>query len=106
MLVESTDGIGSSHFVVASRASSVQLMRMHELASQAFEKWQEAGHPGWDVTETDSDVLLRELERRQVLCCAVLCCAVLCCAVLCCAVLCCAVLDLWRLNKPLHCCAA
>lgn len=46
---------------------------MRELASMALEKWKEAGHPGWAVTGADSTDLLGELERFQVLCCAVLC---------------------------------
>ena len=78
--MEPTEGMGGSRFVMASRASSDQLMRMRELASQAFKRWQEAGHPGWDVAEADSNLLLDELEQCQVLCCAVLCCAVLCLA--------------------------
>ena len=76
MLVEPAEGTSASRFVLASRASSDQLMRMRELANQAFERWQQATHPGWGVTEADSDLLLGELERSQVLCCAVLCRAV------------------------------
>ena len=90
--MEPAEGTSASRFVLVSRASSDQLVRMRELAGQAFQRWQQAAHPGWNVIEADSDLLLGELEQSQVLCCAVLCCAVLCCAVLCCAVLCCAVL--------------
>ena len=97
MLVEPTGGQGASLFVLASQASTEQTARMKELANEAFERWKEAGHPGWSVTEADSDALLGQLERFQVRCCAVLCCAVLCCALAvlllcsCCAALRCAV---------------
>ena len=94
VLVEPTEGMGGSRFVLASRASSDQLARMRELARQAFDRWQQPGHPGWAVTQADSDVLLGKLEQSQVLCCAVLCWAGLGWAGLGWAGLCCAVLQL------------
>ena len=82
MLVEPTADAQRSLLVLASQASNEQVVRMRELGSMALERWKEAGHAGWAVTEADSNNLLGELERFQVLCCAALCCAVLCCAVL------------------------
>ena len=107
VLVQPTGGPGGSLFVLASKASGDQTARMKALASEALESWKEAGHPGWSVTQADSDTLLGQLEEFQVavLCCAVLCCAVLCCAVLCCAVLCCAVLCCAVLCCAVLCCA-
>ena len=85
---------------------------MNELAAEAFQRWKQADHPGWSVTEADSDTFLARLHQLKVhapghkstvLCCAamqavMLCCAVmqaarLCCAVMQAAMLCCAVMQ-------------
>ncbi len=39
---------------------------MNELAAEAFERWKEAGHPGWSVTEADSHTFLEDLHQYKV----------------------------------------
>ena len=70
---------------------------MNELAAEAFQRWKQADHPGWSVTEADSDTFLARLHqfkvrapghRSAMLCCAVMQAAMLCWAVMQAAMLC------------------
>ena len=97
VLVQPSGGPGGSQFVLAAHASSDQLARMNELAAEAFHRWKQADHPGWSVTEADSDTFLARLHhfkvsapghRSAMLRCAVMQAAMLCCAVVQAAMLC------------------
>jgi len=66
VLVQLSGGPGGSQFVLAAHASSDQLARMNELAAEAFQRWKQAGHPGWSVTEADSDTFLARLHQYKV----------------------------------------
>ncbi|DBB00042.1 TPA: hypothetical protein ACH3X1_013901 [Trebouxia sp. C0004] len=65
VLVQPSGGPGGSQFVLAAQASSAQLARMNELAAEAFQRWKQAGHPGWSVTEADSDAFLAGLHQYK-----------------------------------------
>jgi len=109
VLVQPSGGAGGSQFVLAAHATSDQLARMNELAVEALQRWKQADHPGWSVTEADSDTFLARLHQVKVrapghssamLCCAVMQAAMLCCAVMQTAMLCCAVMQ-----AAMMCCA-
>ncbi|KAL0051206.1 hypothetical protein WJX82_003759 [Trebouxia sp. C0006] len=63
VLVQPSGGAGGSQFVLAAHASSDQLARMNELAVEALQRWKQADHPGWSVTEADSDTFLARLHQ-------------------------------------------
>ncbi|DBA71137.1 TPA: PSII 6.1 kDa protein [Trebouxia sp. C0005] len=65
VLVQPSGGPGGSQFVLAAHASSDQLARMNELAAEAFQRWKQADHPGWSVTEADSDTFLARLHQLK-----------------------------------------
>jgi len=39
---------------------------MNELAAEAFRRWKQADHPGWSVTEADSNTFLARLHQFKV----------------------------------------
>lgn len=59
-------GMLSPQFVLAETATLEQSNKMADLASEAKDSWLREGHPGWSVTQADSDDFMNRLQQVQV----------------------------------------
>lgn len=59
-------GMLSPQFILAETATAEQSNRMAELAAEAKANWLQEGHPGWSVTQADSQDFIARLQQVQV----------------------------------------
>lgn len=59
-------GMLSPQFILAETATVEQSDRMAELAAEAKANWLQEGHPGWSVTQADSQDFIARLQQVQV----------------------------------------